>query len=52
MKASPFAALLVGVWLVSAPLAGRGADPDKKLQGTWIAASMEIAESRFSATMA
>ncbi len=42
MKTLPFAAVLVGVWLASAPLAGRGADPDKDLQGTWVAVSIEI----------
>jgi uncharacterized protein (TIGR03067 family) len=42
MKGLPFAAVFVGVWLASAPLAGRGADPDKDLQGTWIATSIEI----------
>src|SRR5262249_5802478 len=42
MKALSFPAVLVGVWLASAPLAVRGADPDKDLQGTWVATSMEI----------
>jgi uncharacterized protein (TIGR03067 family) len=42
MNAQSFPAVLVGVWLASAPLAVRGADPDRDLQGTWIATSAEI----------